>query len=472
MTRPFRSPRVRLALLGRSEQGRPLRALLLGDDDAAVRILILSGQHGDERMARTVVQRVARTIARSPDRSEHVALAVIRNLNPDGAARRTRANALGMDLNRDHLRLETAEVRALHRFIRSWSPHLIVDVHNYPSRRSHLLARGLAYCHDLFLDVPTCPAASTPGPGGWEALLLAPLLDDLAALGHRCGRYTLVKPSGRTRHSTPDLLDARNGLALRFGIPVVLVEGRRASRTEGRDARRRVRDAMTAALERVVPWAEEHRDRLTATDLPQPGDPIAIGSRHARGRVPFRMAFRDLRTDTIRDIDLSATYTPGVEVTRHATVPIAYAVPRSHRALIDLLERLGFPSESPEPGRRGRVERLWLHRVRPPRRPDRPPRVRWRREDAEDLPLDGYLVYPTNHQGGRALVVLLEPGSKYGLARFPDLGLRPERGTAWPVLRIMETRFGTGSRIPRDLVGAVHPGPIPGPPNSWTPRRT
>ncbi len=439
-----RSYTVRLALLGHTEEGRPIRALHLGADNAPIRILILSGQHGDERVARKVVRHFARTVARSRDWSGDLALAVIRNLNPDGAARRTRVNARGIDLNRDHLRLDSAEVQALHRFIRSWSPHLIVDVHNYPSRRSHLLAKDLTYCHDLFLDVPTSPGVSNRGPGGWETLLLSPILADLEAIGHRCGRYTLVKASGRTRHSTPDLVDARNGLAQRYGIPVLLMEGRHASRSEGRDARQRVRDAMTAALGLVVRWAEENRNRLTVADLPRPGDPIAIGSRYARDRVPFRMAFRDVRTDTIRDIDLSATYTPGVEVTRHSAVPLAYAVPRVRRELIDLLERLGFPSESPEPGQRGLVERLSLDRVRPSRTPNRPPRVRSSRENAEELPLDGFLIYPTNHEGGRALVVLLEPGSKYGLARFPDLGLRPERGMSWPVLRIMQARCGTG----------------------------
>lgn len=431
-----RSAGARLDLLGHSEEGRPIRALYLGPDDAPVRVLVLSGQHGDERGARTVVKRFARTHARSGGQSGAIALAVVRNLNPDGAARGTRANARGIDLNRDHLRLASAEVRSLHRFVRSFAPHLVIDVHNYPPRRRHLLARGLAYCHDVFLDVPTSPGVPRPGRGGWEDFLLGPILFDLTALGHRSGRYTLVKASGRARHSTPDILDARNGLALRYGTPCLLLEGRRTARAEGRDARRRVREAMTAALGRAVRWAEANRDLLAAAAPPRPGEPIAIGSRYARDRVPFAMTFRDVRADVLREVDLSASYTPGVEATRHAAVPGAYAVPLSHRHLLDLLERQGFPREVPEPGRRGLVERLRVERVRPSRRRDRPPRARPGQAGFEERPLDGHVLFPTNHEGGRALVVLLEPGSKYGLARFPNLGLRPERGSFWPVMRI------------------------------------
>lgn len=434
-----RSTRARLELLGHSEEGRPIRALLLGADDAPIRVLILAGQHGDERDARTVVKRFSRTCARSDATAGELALAVARNLNPDGAARGSRANARGIDLNRDHLLLASAEVHALHRFVRSWSPHLIIDVHNYPPRRSHLLAHGLAYCHDVFLDVPTSPGVPSPGHGLWKDLLLGPILSDLAALGHRCGRYTLVKPTGRVRHSTPDVADARNGLALRQGVPCLLVEGRRAPRAEGSEARRLVRDAMTAALGLAVEWAVANRDLLAARALPRLGERVVIGSRYDREHVPFAVTFRDVRTELLREVDLSTDYTSGVEATRHAVVPKSYAVPLSHRPLLDLLERHGFPRQTPEPGRSGLVERRRIERVRATRRPDRPPRIRVGPAVLEEVSLDGQVLFPTDHEGGRALVVMLEPGSKYGLARFPDLGLHPKPGSLWPVSRIVSS---------------------------------
>ncbi len=296
MGNPTRSTGVRLDLLGRSEEGRPIRVLYLGREDAPLRVLILSGQHGDERGARGGVRCFSRAHARDGRATGDVALAVVRNLNPDGAARHSRRNARGVDLNRDHLRLASAEVRAFHEFVRSWSPHLVIDVHDYPTRRTHLLARGLAYCHDLFLDVPTNPAAPHPEPGSWDDVLLRPMIAELAALGYRSGQYTLVKPSGRVRHSTPDILDARNGLSLLHGVPCLLLEGRHTSRREGEGARTLVREAMATALGLAVRWAVGHRDLLTSSPPPpHPGEPVVIRSRYAREPVPFHMAFHDIR---------------------------------------------------------------------------------------------------------------------------------------------------------------------------------
>lgn len=438
MGNPTRSTGMRLDLLGRSEDGRPIRVLHLGREDAPLRVLILSGQHGDERGARRGVRCFARTHARDGRAPGEVALAVVRNLNPDGAARHSRRNARGVDLNRDHLRLDTAEVRSFHQFVRSWAPHLVIDVHEYPARRTHLLARGLAYCHDLFLDVPTNPAVPHPGPVSWDDVLLRPMIADLSALGYRSGRYTLVKPSGRVRHSTPDILDARNGLSLRYRVPCLLLEGRHTSRREGASARTLVREALAAALGLAVRWAVTHRDLLTSSPpVPLPGESVVVRSRYAPEPVPFAMAFRDVRTGGVRQVDLSAAYTPRIEATRLVTIPRAFAVPTTHRPLLDLLARHGFPHELPERGLMQLVESFQVERLEASRRKARPPHLRTGSAAVEERSLDGYLLFPTNHAGGRALVILLEPASKYGLARFSGLGLRPEPGTTWPALRLV-----------------------------------
>jgi dipeptidyl-peptidase-4 len=40
-----------------------------------------------------------------------------------------RANARGLDLNRDFIKLESPETRALVRFMNEWNPHLLIDTH-------------------------------------------------------------------------------------------------------------------------------------------------------------------------------------------------------------------------------------------------------------------------------------------------------------------------------------------------------
>ena len=84
----------RLELLGRSEHGRPIRALELGFRGPR-RILVVGCIHGDECAGTAVVRRL---VAAAPPRSD---LLVVPNLNPDGAAAGTRQNGRGVDLNRN-----------------------------------------------------------------------------------------------------------------------------------------------------------------------------------------------------------------------------------------------------------------------------------------------------------------------------------------------------------------------------------
>jgi hypothetical protein len=58
-------------------------------------------------------------------------------LNPDGAARSTRENARGMDLNRDARKQASPEARALASLHARWSPHFGFNLHDQARRVGH-----------------------------------------------------------------------------------------------------------------------------------------------------------------------------------------------------------------------------------------------------------------------------------------------------------------------------------------------
>jgi hypothetical protein len=90
-------PGVRVHLLGRSVQGRPIRAYELGDPRAKRHALVVGYVHGDERAGLAIVRELrarAQTIS-------GVDLWVVPTTNPDGGAANTRQNARGVDLNRN-----------------------------------------------------------------------------------------------------------------------------------------------------------------------------------------------------------------------------------------------------------------------------------------------------------------------------------------------------------------------------------
>ena len=83
-------------VLGRSEQGRPIRAVERGDPAAPRRLVVFGLIPGNEPAGRAVARKLAAT-APPPG----LDVWVVEDLNPDGFAAHTRQNAHGVDLNRN-----------------------------------------------------------------------------------------------------------------------------------------------------------------------------------------------------------------------------------------------------------------------------------------------------------------------------------------------------------------------------------
>ena len=93
---PAAEPAAATSVIGRSVEGRPIRAVRVGSARARVRVLVVGRVHGNEHGGRQVVARLRG--ARPP---RGVALWIVDDLNPDGTAANRRQNANGVDLNRN-----------------------------------------------------------------------------------------------------------------------------------------------------------------------------------------------------------------------------------------------------------------------------------------------------------------------------------------------------------------------------------
>ena len=94
-------------VVGRSVQGRPIAVRRIGDPSAARKALVVGAIHGDEGAGRAIVRALAEA-GTAPAGTE---VWLVSTVNPDGAARRTRTNARGVDLNRNFPRAWRAGVR-------------------------------------------------------------------------------------------------------------------------------------------------------------------------------------------------------------------------------------------------------------------------------------------------------------------------------------------------------------------------
>lgn len=164
------SPLVRVSTLGVSVEGRPIPLLIIADPpistpQQAARsgkpvVLLIGNIHAGETCGKEALMMLVRDIVTAdPKGSEeeqasrgllkHLVLAVVPVYNADGNEALgpvdqkrpgqagptggdgvgTRENAKGLDLNRDYVKLESPEARALVRFMNEWDPAVFIDTH-------------------------------------------------------------------------------------------------------------------------------------------------------------------------------------------------------------------------------------------------------------------------------------------------------------------------------------------------------
>lgn len=93
------APAEQTYVYGKSVKGRPLVAYILGS--GANVTLVSGGVHGNETSAPGLVQRLRAYLKDHPEQLDGCKAVLIPNVNPDGDAAGTRANADGVDLNRN-----------------------------------------------------------------------------------------------------------------------------------------------------------------------------------------------------------------------------------------------------------------------------------------------------------------------------------------------------------------------------------
>lgn len=114
--------------LGTSVQGREISMISIGEGERQV--LLWSQMHGDEPTATAAMFDIINYFKTEKGPLKNIRVHFIPMLNPDGAEKFTRRNALGIDINRDAVSLQSPESKLLKKVRDSLNPEFGFNLHD------------------------------------------------------------------------------------------------------------------------------------------------------------------------------------------------------------------------------------------------------------------------------------------------------------------------------------------------------
>ena len=469
------SVRVHATSFGTTVEGRSLPLVVIGDVPDArpasvmagdrVRIWLQANIHGGEVCGKEALLMLLRDVVNGGHEEwlSSLILLIAPIYNADGNERvaldnrpyqlgpvggmGTRRNAQGLDLNRDHMKLESPEARALVRAYADYDPHVVIDLHTTNGTQH---AYHLTYAPPLHPN--TYPAMDALLRDEW-----LPAVTDAVRAGDgwefyhygNLPRAAGVEPSWRTFDHRARFNNNYVGLRNRIAL---ISEAYAYAPFEERVA------ATLRFVEESLAFVHDNAGRIAALIAEADGAPVAGRSLAVRAvprRSPEPVEILLGRTEEVphpetgapmrRRLDvfeptLMAEYVAfeaagdGLEV-----APASYYVPADLTPVVDLLAAHGVGAEPLESAVTVDAEQFVISGTSLAERPfeghnERTVEGDW--EPVQRILPAGTLVMPVTPRLGRLVFALLEPRSDDGIVNWNFLDEWIEAGAVYPILRV------------------------------------
>ncbi len=454
--------------IGETVEGRPIVAAVVGNpfptvektgpattpadrNDPRIVCLLLGNIHSGECAGKEALLMLLRELTRNPESPllQKLVLIIVPNYNADGNERMgpgqyhrpgqigpeagmgLRENAQQLDLNRDFIKMEAPETRALVRLMNQYDVDVMIDLHT---------TNGSKHRYDLTYDFPHHPAVFPEIKQFLMSELLPTVTQRLSGEGIETfyyGNFDRRQTEWRTfgyegRYSTEHA-----GLSNRIGI---LSEAYSYVSYERRivASREFVRQCLTFIAEQSD-RVRQIRSQATAWGINSFEKNEALAMSANLEAFPEKVTVKGYQNDAPADIEVAwySNFRPA----ERAVLPLAYVIPQEFSQAVDRLVLQGIQVQQLTAPLRTEV---LIDRCVKITRPDRPFQGHrttalesTRRSEVRDIPAKSYLV-PANQPLARLLATLLEPNSVDSLYTWNFFSDHLSEGQDLPVLRIDE----------------------------------
>ncbi|UCE22254.1 MAG: DUF2817 domain-containing protein [Candidatus Aminicenantes bacterium] len=448
-------------------------------------LLIVASQHGNEQSAKEAALWMIRDLAVGEMKSllKKVNFLVIPQANPYGNWRDQRRNEQDLDLNRDHVKLESPEVMAIHRVFRSWMPEVTLDIHEKGDDfyRVSIGCVSNVNIHPRLQEISRNTILNEIEKKlrkkniTFHEYLVTQRMGIDSSAGVRYREEDLGERQTMKRYSTTDLNDGRNSLGI-YETLSFIQEG--ASRHDVETLRERtrwqyfgirflaesiaqhgdeivsmVRGLREDLMERARAFSPEHLVHLRMKYARSEKVPELTIERFERPESPVRgilkvdkkagepLFLADLETypypSTLTVVkEVEQNWFPLVEPVLSVPRPVGYIIPAKHQDVVETLLRHGLEVDMFTKDTSFEVEVYQVGNVIPAEYDYLPPQeIEVEKKSLKTIVKREDFYVSCAQTGANLIPCLLEPESQYGLIRYWKFDLVPEAGDIFSFFR-------------------------------------
>ena len=472
---------VRLQVVGKSAEGKELPPVDLylcvltengADSPQALdrskpTFMLTAAQHGNEQSAKEAALRLIRDLAVGELKPllKQMNFLVMPQTNPYGNFVNKRQNAQALDLNRDHVKLEAPETRAMRAVFAKWMPEVTLDVHEKGDDYYRVstgcvsnvnIAASIQQFSRTTLMKEVKAGVEAAGYTWWEYLVTEPM-DSTSAAGVPDRREPGQRGPMMTRYSTTDLNDGRHGPGI-YETIAFIQEG--ASRHDVATLKART-DWQYAGITELVRAVARHRSEalrhvierraalLARSKSPASDDLVHLRMEFVRDPAQPELTLTRFERREGQAVETAAAGEPKVvtEVVKNwfpnvrptVSIPRAagYVVPAAYQDVVRTLLQHGvlvqtFTADAPFEG-----EALEVIDIVPAKDDYvAPDTLNVARKPGRLTAKKGDFFVSSAQPAANLIPCLLEPQSAFGFIRYRSFKLLPEKGSTFAILRV------------------------------------